>query len=88
MNVPFDDSELELTFPCTWCYKVFGPDERRMRAAIAAAVGELEHTVELSNRSRTGKYVSIEVAVTVPTNERRLGVFTALHEHEDVLYVL
>ena len=88
MNVPFDDSELELTFPCTWSYKVFGQDEHRMRVAIGAAVGELEHTVELSNRSRTGKYVSIEVDVTVQANEQRLAIFTALHEHDDVLYVL
>jgi len=88
VNPPFDDSELDLSYPGTWAYKVFGRDEKQLRAAIAAVVSELEHTIEISNRSRTGKYVSIGVEVTVRSNAERLSVFRALHDHADVLYVL
>ena len=88
MDSPFDGSELELSYPTSWTYKVFGRDEACVRAAIASVVGGLEHTVRLSNRSRTGKYVSIEVEVTVRSNEERLEIFRRLHDHADVLYVL
>ena len=77
-----------MSYPCVWTYKVFGRDEETMRRAIAVVVGKLAHHVEASNRSRTGKYVSLGVDVTVQTNEERLAIFRALHHHAEIMYVL
>ena len=39
---PLDGHELDLTFPCSWTYKVFGRDEAALRAAIAPIVPTLK----------------------------------------------
>jgi uncharacterized protein len=88
MDSPLDGQNLDLTYPCPWTYKVFGRDEDSLRTAIAPIVGELEHTIRFSNRSRSGKYVTLELEVTVPSDERRLGIYRELHEHEAVVYLL
>lgn len=85
---PLDGHELDLTFPCSWTYKVFGRDEAGLRAAIATIVGELAHTIAFSNRSSGGKYVTLAVEVTVPSDEQRLALFQAFGVHEAVVYVL
>ncbi len=88
LEPPLDERHLDLSYPRVWTYKVFGRDEEALRRAITAVVGALEHRVEASNRSRTGKYVSLGVDVTVNTDEERLAIFRALHDHAEIMYVL
>ncbi len=83
-----DLPELELTFPCPWTYTVIGESEPRVRAAIASVVGDVEHTLEFSHASRTGKYQSLRLELTVDSDEQRLRIFRELHEHPDVSYTL
>ena len=83
-----EDDKLDIDYPVSWPYKVVGSSEERVREAIAGIVGALEHTVEPSNKSRTGKYVSLELVVTVADEGQRLGIGQALHEHVDVKFVL
>ena len=37
----------EITYPVRWTYKVIGSDEARLRTAIGAIVGEVEHKQSL-----------------------------------------
>lgn len=45
-------------------------------------------TMEVSNRSSGGTYVSINVEVTVGNEEERVGIYEALRAHEEVRLVL
>ena len=83
-----EDDKLDIDYPVSWSYKVVGGSEERVRAAITGVVGALEHTVAPSNKSRTGKYVSLELVVVVTHETERLGIGQALHEHVDVKFVL
>ncbi len=78
----------DIDYPVSWPYKVVGSDEARLGGAIAHAVGALEHTVRHSNKSRTGKYISLELVVVVENEAQRLNIGQALYEHADVKFVL
>jgi len=77
-----------ITYPCRWDYKIIGADAGRIRAVIAEAVAEAEHTVADSNRSRGGKYCSVALTVAVHDEEHRNRIFMALRGHKDVIMVL
>ena len=83
-----DSPELELTFPCTWNYMVVVEHESHLRAALKVALADEEHRLEPSRKSKGGRYLSFHLAVEVESDERRLAIFRALHEHPAVKYVL
>ena len=78
----------DIEYPCRWPYKVVGASEARLRDAVRGAVGDAEHTLVLSNTSRTGKYVSLALEVLVFDDAQRLTIGRLLHEHVDVRLVL
>jgi len=78
----------DLRYPCAWGYKVIGADPDRLRQAIAEALQELPHTITPSHTSLTGKYLCLEVELTVPDEECRVGIFDALRRHPAVKCVL
>ena len=80
--------EPEVTYPCRWRYQIIGLDEMRLREAIAGAAAGHEHTVTFSRNSRTGRYCSLHLEMTVTDEAHRNGVFEALCEHRDVRMVL
>jgi len=81
------EQELELSYPCSWSYTVIGEEDVEVRAVIASAVGDLDHTVSFSHESKGGKYRSYKLEVVVPTNRERLRIFRELHESERVRYL-
>lgn len=88
MDNPFGDEKLDLEYPCRWPYTVIGEDEFHMRVAVGEVCGDLEHTMELSNRSRTGRYCSLKVEVIVHSDEQRTGLFHTLLQREEIRYVV
>jgi hypothetical protein len=82
------DDKPDIDYPVSWSYKVVGSDEERVRVAIVGIVGALEHTLEPSNKSRTGKYVSLALVVVVSDEAQRLRIGQELHLHADVKFVL
>jgi uncharacterized protein len=76
-----------IDYPCRWVYKVIGPDEARMRAAIAEVIpGGWEITA--SRSSTTGKYLSLDVTVQVEDEASRLSIYEALRKDPSVKVVL
>ena len=61
-----------------------------MRQAVGRimAAEELEFSLELSNTSRTGKYCSLVIGVTVVSDDHRQRIFAALSNHADIMIVL
>lgn len=84
----FGDREPQIAYPCLWSYKVMGPDPDKLRAAVRFVVGSLEHELTESNRSRTGKYVSLHLRLVVHDKNQRHAIFNALRSHADVRAVL
>jgi len=82
------DGEPNIDYPVEWTYKVVGPDEDDVRAAIAEAVGSAEHSIRPSRRSRSGRFVSLELRVVVDGERQRLAIGQALHGHAAVKFVL
>ena len=78
----------DLHYPCAWGYKVIGSDAERLRAAIAEVIQELPHTVQISNKSLTGKYICLELELIVPDEECRLGIYDRLRRHPAIKIVL
>lgn len=81
--------KLELDYPAPWVYKVIGADEQRLRRAVQEVIGDEEETsVEVSNRSSGGKYVSLDVRVVVVSDEHRVGIYESLRASSQVRIVL
>lgn len=86
MQLP--DRRPEIDYPATWSYQVIGSDEALVREAVASVVLEREHSLRLTNTSRTGKYISLRLELTVVDEADRLAIFEALAAHAHVRIVL
>ena len=86
MQLP--DRRPEIEYPALWSYQVIGTDEGLVRRAVGEVVLERAHTLKLTKTSRTGKYCSLLLEVTVVDEAERLALFEALAAHADVRIVL
>jgi len=77
-----------LTYPRAWEFTIIGFDAGRLREVVARAVGDQAHTVADSRQSRTGKYVSVTLTLTVRDEAHRNGIVTALRDSKDVIGVI
>jgi putative lipoic acid-binding regulatory protein len=78
----------QIDYPCSWEYRVIGSDEFALRQAVAEVMADLEYEVSFSHFSRTGKYCSLSVELTVTDEGQRRSLFAALKKHGDILLVL
>jgi putative lipoic acid-binding regulatory protein len=83
-----DDYQVEISYPCPWQYTVIGLDREAIRLAVADVVGSAEYCLAPSHTSRTGKYCSMHLSLTVETEEHRIGLFHALKEHPAIQIVI
>ena len=78
----------EIPYPGPWEYTIFGVSEERMRAAVSEVVGGASHTITPSKKSRSGKFVSMNVEVVVVDEPHRLDIGEGLSAHADIGFVL
>lgn len=78
MDKRFEQAKLELDYPCPWQFTLIGSDEDVMRAAVAELMGDDEHSLRLSNKSRTGKYTSLELEIIARDEAHRHATYAAL----------
>ncbi len=85
-----NDSEqkLELTYPCSWCYKLIGHEKEAIQKAIHDVILEREHDLTHSNASKTGKYVSMNLDLVIQNEDERNFIFEALKAHQNIKMVL
>jgi len=85
-----NDSEkkLELTYPCSWTYKVIASEQKALKEAIKEVIQEREHKLTTSNTSKTGKYTSMNLDLLVHNEDDRTFIFEALKKHQDIKMVL
>lgn len=77
-----------LQYPCSWVYQVIGTDEAAIRTGVAHILGKADYALSYSNTSRTGKYCSLRLQVTVETEAERDRIFVALQENPAVRAVM
>jgi len=85
-----NDSEQKvlIEYPCNWCYKVIATEKAALEQAIRDVIDEREHTIEPSNKSKTGKYISMNLDLLVHNEDDRTFIFDALKRHQDIKMVL
>ncbi|MEA1982814.1 MAG: DUF493 domain-containing protein [Campylobacterota bacterium] len=95
------DKKVALEYPCNWCYKVIASEEAALKQAIKDVIDEREqkvngnaretslgYTVTSSNKSKTGKYTSMNLDLLVHDEDDRTFIFEALKKHQNIKMVL
>ena len=77
-----------LEYPCTWSYKLIGHQKEAIQKAIHEVILERAHTLNHSNNSKTGKYVSMNLDLVIQDEEERNFIYEALKAHQHIKMVL
>ena len=76
----------EIIYPRGWSFRIIGTDKEKMLGDIALVMGERKH--ELKNGNKKGKYISLNLKLTVDSEEDRNALFTALKNSDSVTMIL
>ncbi|MDQ7043579.1 MAG: DUF493 domain-containing protein [Sulfurimonas sp.] len=82
------NQKVVIEYPCNWCYKVIASERAALEQAIRDVIDEREHTIKHSNKSKTGKYISMNLDLIVHNEDDRTFIFDALKRHQDIKMVL
>ena len=77
-----------IIFPCEWEIKLIGADEKKIQNAVSDIINDRTYSISPSNKSRTGKYVSIKVKLTLLSSEEKDTLYKKFNECKDVKFVL
>ena len=88
MNEEASCRKPKIDYPAPWTYRIVGLSEEAVRAHVAELMGELEHALVPSNASKTGKYLSFALSLTVVDEVYRLALYQDLMAHESIRMVL
>jgi uncharacterized protein len=76
----------EITYPCEWSFRVIGKDKEHLAGDIKKIMSDRMYRMEESNRN--GKYVSLNLKLTVDSKQERNLIFAALKSSANVTMVL
>ncbi len=82
-----DSEEVSIDYPCEWIYKVIGRDKESVDGAIASIIQDNAYYINISNTSKTGKYLSFDVTIMVSDEAYRNKIYQALKGHDDIKFV-
>jgi len=88
VNINDLDQKIELEYPCNWIYKVISEHEDHTKEAIIEVVCERTYNLKHSNKSKSGKYVSMNLELLVHNEEDRNFIYEALKAHQKIKMVL
>lgn len=88
VNINELDQKLELEYPCDWRYKIVGAEQEALEKAVHDVILEREHKLTHSKKSRTGKYVSMNLDLLVHNEDERQFIYEALKAHQNIKMVL
>ena len=80
--------KLELSYPCSWSYKLIGHEKEAIQKAIHEVILEREHSLNHSNVSKTSKYISMNLDLLVHNEDDRNFIYEALKSHQNIKMVL
>ena len=82
------NKKLEMTYPSMWGYRVIGFDATELRRAISEILKDRKYTIAISNKSSSGKYVSLRVELIVYDETERIRLYAALRSHRATHLIL
>lgn len=77
-----------LEYPTSWSYKLIGHEKEAIQKAIHDVILQREHSLNHSNNSKTGKYVSMNLDLVIQNEDERNFIYEALKAHQDIKMVL
>ena len=80
--------KLQLGYPCSWVYKIIGPDKDQMQIAVVEIIRDCKYKISPSRSSETAKYQCLNVELTVESEFQRTALYKALKAHPAVKMVL
>ena len=80
--------KLELTYPCSWKFKLIGYEKEAIKEAIYNVISDRDHKLQHSKASKTGKYVSMNLDLLVHNEDDRNFRYEALKKHSSLKMVL
>ncbi len=79
-------NENKLEYPRSWSYKVFGLQRQDMVRDITLIMAQREYSLQDSKQN--GKYLSLNLTLTVGSEAERNSLFTALKNTDSIKMVL
>lgn len=84
---PAGNCKAKIDYPCSWQYKIIGESITEIRNIVQAVVVE-EYTLTESNVSSGGRYVSMNLELTVQSEDRRLELYRVLAAANEIKVVI
>jgi len=88
IHSPSNSCKPQIDYPCSWQYKIIGESATIITQLVADVVQEEEYSLSRSNVSSGGRYVSMNLEMTIESEERRLELYRLLAEDPTVKVVL
>lgn len=82
------NQKVKIDYPCSWSYRLIGVSEDTIIEAVQDILKEKDYTLEASNASKSGKYISMNLLTKVMNEQERLDIFHAFKQHKKIHYVL
>jgi putative lipoic acid-binding regulatory protein len=80
--------KLQLEYPCSWVYKIIGPDKDEMQSAVEEIIRNGKYKISHARSSETAKYHCLNVELTLESESQRTALYEALKAHRAVKMVL
>jgi putative lipoic acid-binding regulatory protein len=77
-----------ITYPCRWTFTLIGTDPQAVSHNVAECLPTATYRLTSSNKSRTGKYVSLHLDTEVASEEARNRLFARLKAAPAVKMIL
>ena len=88
MNQKNNCSKAQIDYPCKWLYKVIGSEQDELYQAISTIIPDIPYEINLSNTSSSGKYLCVNLELTVRSEEERNLIYVNLKAHPNIKIVL
>jgi putative lipoic acid-binding regulatory protein len=80
--------KVQLEYPCSWVYKIIGPDADEMKLAVAEIIRDRAYKISHSRSSEKSKYHCLNVELSVESESHRKALYEALKAHRTIKLVL
>ena len=78
----------EIQYPCRWHYRLIGEDRTAILEAIHSLVGVKTYVIDEGNVSSGGRYLSLNLEMTVMDEAERLRFYQLFAENSAIRVVL
>ena len=86
--MPQDSCKPKIDYPCPWQYKIIGESKVDICRVVEAAVQEQAYVLTDSNVSSSGRYISMNLDVTVQDEEQRIALYRIMGDDPTIKVIL